>query len=167
MATDEDRFTAFVEARGPALRRTAYLLTGDWHEAQDLAQSALVKLYLAWSRVESDGAEAYARRVLARTFVDSRRRFWRRERPTEHLPDVAELDAPTDARLDMWRALGSLTPIQRSVLVLRFWEDQSVEQVAAVLGLPPGTVKSQTRRALAQLRASLGVNSAATGSDLP
>ena len=126
----DDAFTAFVAARGSALRRTAYLMTGDWHEAEDLTQTALAKLYLAWPRVTSEGAEAYARRIVARAFIDARRRLWRREQPTEQLPDRPGPVDRVEERLDLGHALARLSPSHRAVLVLRFWEDMSLEQVA-------------------------------------
>jgi RNA polymerase sigma-70 factor (sigma-E family) len=153
----DDEFTAFVFARGPALRRTAFLMTGDWHRAEDLTQSALAKLYVAWPRVDRLGAEDYARQVLVRTVVDSRRRFWSRERPTAELPDVSVVEDQTESRVDLLRALASLPAEQRAILVLRFWEDMSVGQVAGVLALSQGTVKSRTARALDRLRSTLGV----------
>jgi RNA polymerase sigma-70 factor (sigma-E family) len=157
MPRDED-FTAFVVARGAALRRTAYLMTGDWHEAEDLTQIALAKLYLAWPRVRSDGAEAYARRIVARTFIDARRRFWRRERPTDDLPDGPAPEDRVEERLDLAQALAQLSPSHRAVLILRFWEDMSLEQVADALSLSTGTVKSQTSRALTRVRTLMGAD---------
>jgi DNA-directed RNA polymerase specialized sigma24 family protein len=79
----DDEFAAFVAARGVSLRRSAFLMTGNWHDAEDLVQTALAKLYVAWPRVRIDGAEAYARTIIARTHVDARRRFWHREQPSE------------------------------------------------------------------------------------
>ena len=162
MARD-DAFTAFVVARGPALRRTAFLMTGDWHEAEDLTQTALAKLYLAWPRVHVEGAEAYARRIIARAFIDARRRLWRREQPTEQLPDRAGPVDRVDERLDLGHALSRLSPSHRAVLVLRFWEDMSVEQVADALSLSTGTVKSQTSRALDRVRTLMGADTVLVG----
>lgn len=155
MARDEE-FTQFVAARGSALRRTAFLLTGDWHDAEDLAQTAMAKLYVAWPRVRLEGAEAYARTIMVRSLVDWRRRFWHRERPSDVLPDLPGDSPPPDDRMDLARALASLPVGQRAVLVLRFWEDLSVEQVSKVLGVSAGTVKSRTSRALESMRAVMG-----------
>jgi len=155
MARDEE-FTQFVVARGPALRRTAYLMTGHWADAEDLTQTAFSRLYLAWPRVRVDGAEGYARMILARSLVDARRRFWHRERPTSALP---EQPGPTDLaedRLDLRRALALLPTSQRVVLVLRFWDDLTVQEVADVLRLSPGTVKSRTSRGLNAMRSVMG-----------
>jgi RNA polymerase sigma-70 factor (sigma-E family) len=164
MSRDDD-FTAFVVARGPALRRTAFLMTSDWHEAEDLTQTALAKLYLAWPRVRSDGAEAYARRIVARTFIDARRRFWRREQPTERVPDSAGPLDRVDERLDLAQALAQLSASHRAVLVLRFWEDMSLEQVADALSLSTGTVKSQTSRALERVRTLMGADAVLVGTE--
>jgi RNA polymerase sigma-70 factor (sigma-E family) len=155
----EAEFTAFVSARGATLRRTAYLMTGDWDEAQDIVQTSLAKLYVAWPRVESAGAESYVRRVIANVFVDGRRRSWRREHPTEVLPEQTAVSVgDTEDRLVLLEALATLPPAHRAVLVLRFWEDMSVEQVSDALSIPVGTVKSQSARGLEKLRAVLGVD---------
>ena len=155
MARDEE-FTQFVVARGPALRRTAYLMTGQWTDAEDLTQTALSRLYLAWPRVRLDGAEGYARIILARSLVDARRRFWHRERPTSQLPERADLRDLAEDRVDLGRALALLPTSQRVVLVLRFWDDLTVQEVADVLRVSPGTVKSRTSRALETMRSLLG-----------
>jgi RNA polymerase sigma-70 factor (sigma-E family) len=160
-ARDED-FVAYYIARGNELRNTAYLLCGDWHLAEDLTQIAFTKLYRAWHRIQRhDVLDQYARRVLLRAFLDERRRPWRREYPT--VPDSPALDSPApddpvpDERMLMETALSSLSKRHRAVLVLRFWADLSVETVADILGCSTGTVKSQTARGLANLRAALGI----------
>jgi len=155
MARDEE-FTQFVVARGPALRRTAYLMTGQWADAEDLTQTALSRLYLAWPRVRLDGAEGYARMILARSLVDARRRFWHRERPTSELPELPDLADLAEDRVDLGRALALLPTSQRVVLVLRFWDDLTVQEVADVLRVSPGTVKSRTSRALETMRSLMG-----------
>jgi RNA polymerase sigma-70 factor (sigma-E family) len=153
-----EEFRSFVGLRGPALRRAAYLLCGNWHDAEDLTQTALTKMFLAWPRVRPATAEAYARRVLVRCFLDTTRRPWRREAPVDAVPDrpapqaVAE-DA--DTRLAVASLLRELAPGQRAVLVLRFWEDLSIAQTAETLGCTEGTVKSQTSKGLAVLRRAL------------
>lgn len=150
-ATDADRFAAYYAARYRALRRTAYLLCGDWYEAEDLTQAAFVRLYLAWSRVRANGAHAYARRVLLNEFLGRRRRG--RELPVEAVPDRPGPAAGSpDDRVDLSAALRAVPPQQRAVVVLRYWEGLSVEQTAALLRVAPGTVKSQASRGLAALR---------------
>lgn len=155
---DRDReYVEFVEAVGGTLRRTAFLVCGDWHRADDVVQDALYKLYLAWARVDRGGNPlAYARRVVVNAALDQARRPWRREVPTEELPDrIAPHGDPAgqfSARDDMLIALGSLGPRQRACVVLRYYEDLSVEQTAEILGCSAGTVKSQTARALGSLR---------------
>lgn len=151
-------YVEFVDARRPGLLRTAYLLCGDWHRAEDLVQQALVKLYVAWPRLVVRGTEdAYVRRALVTTNVDEWR--WRRRRPETSVAAVRdEAPAPADGADDrdaLRRALLDLPAGQRAVLVLRFWLDQSVEQVAADLDVSTGTVKSQTARALQRMRAVL------------
>ncbi len=151
----EQGFTDYFASRSSALRGTAYLLCGDWYRAEDLVQNAFVKLYRAWHRVAAhDTLDAYTRRILVRTYLDENRRgFFFRERPTA-VP--AEAIAPpagsTEDRLVLLRALESVPPRQRAVLVLRFWEDLSVEATARVMGCTAGTVKSQTARGLEALR---------------
>ncbi|MEV4538872.1 SigE family RNA polymerase sigma factor [Asanoa sp. NPDC049518] len=160
----EDDFREFVAARSPALLRTAYLLTGDWATAEDLLQTALTKIYLAWRRLgEIEAVEPYARRVLVNTSISWWRRRWHGERPTEVLPERAVADR-VDEQLErdaLWRHVQSLPARQRAVLVLRFYEDLSEAQTAAILDISTGTVKSQTSRALSTLRGRLGAERAA------
>ena len=153
----DDEFVAYYTARGGHLRSTAYLLCGDWHLAEDLVQTTFTKLYRAWPRIEQrDSLDGYARRVLVRAFLDERRRPWRREQATAPespaLDGVAAPGAAPDDRMALDQALAGLSERHRAVLVLRFWADLSVEQVADLLGCSTGTVKSQTSRALARLR---------------
>lgn len=155
----EDEFREFVAARSAALLRTAYLLAGDWATAEDLLQTALTKTYLAWKRLgEIEAVEPYARRVLVNTATSWWRRRWHGERPTEVLPerpapDMIEEQLERDA---LWRHVRTLPARQRAVLVLRFYEDMTEAQTAAMLNISPGTVKSQTFRALNTLRRRLG-----------
>jgi RNA polymerase sigma-70 factor (sigma-E family) len=146
-------FDEFVRARSAALGRTAYLLTGNRHDAEDLLQSALARVALRWLVV--DDAEAYARRVLY-TQAISRWRALRR-RPPESLGGLPVQAAPSEPEVELRvvleRALGRLTPRQRAVLVLRYYEDRSEVETATILGCAVGTVKSQTRHALGRLRA--------------
>ena len=153
---DEDDFVAYYTARGAVLRRTAYLLCGDWHLAEDLTQTTFTKLYQAWRRIERhDVLDQYARQVLLRTFLDERRRPWRREVSTAEPDSGGYVDDEPDDRLVLRTALLRLPRRRRAVLVLRFWVDLSVDQVAEILGCPIGTVKSQTARGLADLRRQL------------
>ncbi|WP_243422267.1 SigE family RNA polymerase sigma factor, partial [Micromonospora globispora] len=159
----EEEFREFVAARSGALLRTAYLLAGDWPTAEDLLQTALTKTYLAWKRHGGiEAIEPYARRVLVNTSTSWWRRRWHGERPTEILPErpgVDEIEQQLD-RDALWRHLSALPARQRAVLVLRFYEDMSEAQTAALLEISPGTVKSQTSRALSTLRRRLGSEAA-------
>lgn len=155
MARDDD-FAAFVAARYRALVRTGLLLTGDTGHAEDLAQSALIRTYLAWARLrEPANAEAYARRTLVRLALRARRRRWTGEvatDPTAACPAPrADIDHE-DLVLDVRRALTALPPGQRAVLVLRYLDDQSEAETARLLGISLGTVKSRAARGLASLR---------------
>ncbi len=140
------------------MRGAAYLMCGDWHRAEDVVQTAFVKLYLAWHRVNAEGAlDQYVRQIITRSLVDEKRRPWRRERamPSHDLPDVAGNDPPAEDRMVLVQALAQVPTRQRATLVLRFFEDLSVEETAALLGVSAGTVKSQTSRGLDVLRAAL------------
>ena len=151
---DRDLFEEFVAARYAALVRAAYLLVGNRSDAEDLVQTALAKVVPVWPRIAED-PERYVRTVLARESVNRwRRRRWR-EVGVATVPDVAGLpatDAVVTERLALRRALGQLPPKQRAVVVLRFYEDLTVAEVAAILTCSEGTVKSQTHDALARLR---------------
>jgi RNA polymerase sigma-70 factor (sigma-E family) len=150
-------FSAYFAARAHALRGTAYLLCGDWHRAEDITQVAMTKLYLAWPRLRHHGMDAYARKVVVRTFLAENRRLWRRrEHVTGEPPEVSTVDGDTERRLLVEAALTAVPPRQRAVLVLRYWNDLSVEETADVLGCSPGTVKSQAARGIDALRRRLG-----------
>jgi RNA polymerase sigma-70 factor (sigma-E family) len=154
----EEEFREFVAARSSALLRTAYLLAGDWATAEDLLQTALTKTYLAWKRLGGiEAVEPYTRRVLVNTATSWWRRRWHGERPTEMLPERAGPDQHAQAleRDVLWRHVRELPPRQRAVLVLRFYEDLTEARTADLLDISPGTVKSQTARALATLRKRL------------
>ncbi|HTJ36854.1 MAG TPA: SigE family RNA polymerase sigma factor [Dactylosporangium sp.] len=160
--TDEQSYREYVAGNLDRLRRTAFLLCGDWHTADDLTSTVLVKLYRHWKRAQQfENLDAYVRRMLLRAWLDERRRQWhRRETSTDVLPDPVATDATsasdTDRRLSVLSLLGALPPRRRAVLVLRYFCDLSVEEVAEAMGCSEGTVKSQTARALESLRASLG-----------
>lgn len=144
-------FTAFVVARRGHLRRLAYALCGDWHAADDLVQTALAKVYVAWPRLRrTEATEAYARRVIVRAVVDESRRPWRREQSVLVVPDRGREDVVMECD-DLVNALQLLPPMQRRCVVLRHWLDLSVAQTAEELSISPGTVKSHTSRALARL----------------
>ncbi|MFE9744536.1 SigE family RNA polymerase sigma factor [Saccharothrix saharensis] len=154
---ERDReFGEFVDARALVMRRTAYLLCGDWHRAEDLVQTALTKLYVAWPRVRRGSVDAYARKVLVRAAIDEGRRGFRsRETVVDAVPDTA-VSGTAAGDLDVRRALALLPPGQRTVVVLRYWEDLSIAETARLLGRTEGTVKSQAAKGLAALRELLG-----------
>jgi RNA polymerase sigma-70 factor (sigma-E family) len=148
----EREFREFVRAETPALMRAAYLLAGDPHQAQDLVQSTLAGVALHW-RTASEHPHAYTRQALYHQAVSWWR--WRGRRPESLsgvLPEVIADSADHERRLVVRAALGKLTPKQRAVLVLRYFEDLSESDTAALLGCSVGTVKSQTRHALSRLR---------------
>jgi RNA polymerase sigma-70 factor (sigma-E family) len=160
---DEDGFRSWMAVRGPAIRRKAYLMTGDWHAADDLTQDVLVAVYSRWSRVaRGSNVDAYANRVLVGKYVDAARRPWRRETSVDDHVDRA--DASADQAFDavesgdsrLVRALADLSPAHRSVVVLRFVDDLSVDEIARTLDIPAGTVKSRLSRAVDALRTALG-----------
>jgi RNA polymerase sigma-70 factor (sigma-E family) len=157
MRSAEDAFIEFAELSGPRLRRTAFLLCGDWHTAEDLAQTALAKVFVAWRRINhEDAAHVYATRTLVNTYLADRRRRRPVELITDRLPERPVEQYPSESRIVVLDALATLPPRARAVIVLRYWSDQSVDQVAALLGCSAGNVKSQTARALDKLRAVLG-----------
>ncbi|HEX8002801.1 MAG TPA: SigE family RNA polymerase sigma factor [Mycobacteriales bacterium] len=147
-------FEEWVGARTPALMRTAYLLTGDWQRAEDLLQTALMRCYGRWDRI--DEHEAYVRRALVTTYAGWRRRRWVGELPGPVPDGAAPRDdaADSDARADVLRLLASLPPRQRAVVVLRYYEDLPEATIADLLGVSRGTVKSTAAKALARLRTS-------------
>jgi RNA polymerase sigma-70 factor (sigma-E family) len=157
-STRDVEFESWLLAREPALQRTAHLLTGDVHSAQDLVQETLAKLYLSWDRIRDRGSvDAYARKIL----VNEHRTAWRRpvrrrEQVTDELPDRPTGDPEYDGRREaVWRFVCSLPPKQRAVVVLRFYEQLTEVEIADLMGISEGTVKSQSSRALASLRRAL------------
>ena len=160
MSQGDQEFDAYFRARRDAVRRTAYLLCGDWHRADDHAQAAFVALHRHWGRIRDRGAlDAWMRRTLVRAVVDESRRPWRRERSTDTPPDIEAVEGPADGvatRHVLVDGLRSVPARQRAVLVLRFLEGLDVAGTAAALGCSEGTVKSQTAHGLAALRTALG-----------
>lgn len=148
-------FSEYFAARVQRFRRVAFAFCGDWHQAEDLVQAMFVQLYRRWRRVRPDTVDAYARRILLNLFLAGRRTSVR-EYVTASPP---ERESPpgrdTHARLDVERALADLTPRQRAMVVLRFLEDLPVAEVASLLGVAEGTVKSQTARGVEALRVVL------------
>lgn len=147
-------FEAYVVGAWPRLVRSAWLLTGDWHKAEDLVQTVLARAYSRWPRIKDAAPDAYLRAMLATTFLTWWRRRWRGEVPAEVLPERAAYDAHTSAELQqvVRAALLTLPRQQRAVLMLRFHADLTEAATAEVLGISVGTVKSYTARALATLR---------------
>ena len=150
-------FTEFVAARQTHLRRIAYALCGDWHRAEDLLQTSLTKLYVAWPRIRHEGGEeAYVRQIMVRANIDESRRPWRRERPNDVLPEGEGVTSPAlEERSALFDALQQLPQQQRKVVVLRHWLGLSVRETATELGINEGTVKSHSSRGLAALQAVL------------
>jgi RNA polymerase sigma-70 factor (sigma-E family) len=162
-AEESAEFEAFAHSRGQRLFRTALLLCGDWHLAEDLTQVTLAKLYASWPKVRrAENQDAYARSTLVRSYLSHRRLRRTGERPA--LGELPEGVAPDDddpaLRITLLAALAELPPRDRTVLVLRYWEDRSVEESAAELGVSAGAVRAQSLRALKRLRAVLGPQAA-------
>jgi RNA polymerase sigma-70 factor (sigma-E family) len=154
-------FNEYFAARRDAVRRTAYLLCGDWHWADDLTQAAFMRLAVGWTRVRDHGAlDAFVRTCLLRAYLSETRRAWRRRElslaevpDTRAGPDAAERSA---ARAAFTTALGRLPPRQRAVLVCRYYQDLSVAATAEALRCSQGAVKSHTARGLARMKELLG-----------
>jgi RNA polymerase sigma-70 factor (sigma-E family) len=162
-ASERDReFTEFVAARQVHLRRIAYAVCGDWHRADDLLQTALTKLYVAWPRLRRDGREeAYVRQIIVRADIDESRRPSRRERAgLDGLDGETPAGLALEERSALFDALQSLPVMQRKVVVLRHWLGLSVDETAGELGISSGTVKSHTARAVAALQTALTTRSA-------
>lgn len=151
---DEERYREYVVARTHALRRTAYLVCGDWQRAEDVVQQVLVALYVRPPR-SWDAVDGWVRTALMRKLVDESRRRWRRERSLVSLPDVPAVPDPADDRITLLSALRTLPAMQRAVVVLRYWDDLSVPDTAVALGIAEGTVKSHASRGLDALRSLL------------
>jgi RNA polymerase sigma-70 factor (sigma-E family) len=158
---DEKDFAEYFAARRDAVRRSAYLLCGDWHRADDLAQTAFVALHRRWRKIRDRGAlDAYVRRTLVRAVIDESRRPWRRERFVDEVPEAPSSDGEVGdsvaTRSALLSGLRTVPPRQRAVLVLRFLEGLDVAATAEALKCSEGTVKSQTARGLTALREALG-----------
>lgn len=156
---DPEAFTEFVTATQPALRRTAYLMCGDWSHASDHVQDGLIKVYRRWPRLHDQHALlAYARKAVTSATIDAHRRRSASEVPTDSFDERGARDhADTHGERDaLRRALDHLGPRQRACVVLRHYEDLPVGEVAEILGVSEGTVKSQTARALTALQQLLG-----------
>ncbi|MDQ0763575.1 SigE family RNA polymerase sigma factor [Streptomyces canus] len=153
-----DEYAEFAAARAGHLYRSACLLTaGDTHLAEDLVQEALGRIYVRWSRISLVGnPAAYAQTVLVRVFLTHQRRRSSRERATDVLPDVAAAGVDTPLRLTLLDALARLPAKDRAVVVLRYWEDRSIEETAGVLNASAAAVRTRCTRALKQLRGLLG-----------
>jgi len=154
----DDEYVDYVTARIPALRRLAYLLAGDEHRADDLVQQTITTLYVKWQRARAaDYLDGYVRTMLVRTFVDERRLAWARVRLFRETPEPLPFeDGGVEDRQVVRAALARVPRRQQAVLVLRFFYDLPVDEVAGILGCSSGTVKSQTSRGLATLRRLLG-----------
>jgi RNA polymerase sigma-70 factor (sigma-E family) len=152
----EDEFTEFAIARAGRLREIAFLMCGDWHQAQDLTQQTLTKVYVSWRRIRSrDNVDAYARRVLLRELLNERRLRRSSERPVADVPEAPAVSSDPDLRLTLLQALATIPAKRRAVIILRYWDDHSVERVAEIMQLSTSAVKSLTVRGLADVRAAL------------
>ena len=155
--TSAEEFAEFARVMFPRLRRTAFLLCGDWHTAEDLAQTALTKVFVSWRRIRrQDAVHAYTHRTLVNAYLADRRLKRTGELVTGWFPERPAQDGAPETRLVLLDALAALPPRSRAVVVLRYWADLSVEQVADVMGCSTGNVKRLSARALAKLRVTLG-----------
>lgn len=154
-STRDSEFEEFVLAAWPRLRRAAYLLAHDTHEAEDLVQTALARTYARWPQVRREGAYAYVHRAVVNAYIDTTRR--RRPVPSESVGDgraagVAPADHSVEERSELVELLAPLTPRERSIIVWRYYFDTPEQEVAERLGIAPGTVRSTASRALSRLR---------------
>jgi RNA polymerase sigma-70 factor (sigma-E family) len=156
----DEEFTAFVRSRGEHHLRVATLLTGSPEAAEDLVQASLLKLYQAWSRIDtSDGPDAYLRRIIVNTRRSWWRTRWRQETPVPEVPDAAAGEDAAERHavgVLVRQALARLPRQQRAVLVLRYYEDLPEAEVASLLGCSAGSVKTHAHRGLRALRGALG-----------
>lgn len=156
---DEAAFVEFAQSSRERLRRTAYLLCGDWDQASDFVQEGLIRVYVRWPRLVRNGGElGYARKAVVSAFLDHARRRSSTERPSEVDPTLGsgeDVATAVATRETLMAALAELAPRQRACVVLRYFEDLTVADTAALLRCTEGTVKSQTSRALFSLRSTL------------
>lgn len=151
---DEADFQAFVLERQTMLRRRAFLLCGNWADGDELVQEALARVYVAWPRISRGAETAYTRRTMMNLFLNDQRKR-RREVLTDETPEPMVAEPDRDLALTLTALLDDLPEKQRAVLVLRFWEDLTVPQIAECTGVAEGTIKSQISRALVALRGRL------------
>lgn len=150
-------YQEYVRARAGRLFQTAYFICGNWHDAQDLVQTSLAKVYVAWNRIEKqENTDAYVRAVMMRTYLSHRRLKRSSELPVDDFGPTPAAAEDQDLRLTLLAALRELPPRNRAVVVLRYLEGHSVEEVARMTGSTAASVKSRTSRSLTLLRDSLG-----------
>lgn len=148
---DDEAFRTFVAERQGVLRRRAFLLCGNWADGDELTQETLARVYVAWPRIGAGAHEAYTRRTMLNTYLNDQRKR-RREVLTDVVPEPALSDHDRELAMTLTDLLAGLPDKQRAVLVLRFWEDLTVPQIADCTGVAEGTIKSQISRGLAALR---------------
>lgn len=159
MADHRAEFVEYARVAAPRLRRTAYLMCRDWELAEDLTQVALTKVYVGWAKIlRRDNPDVFARKVLLRALLDHRRLRSSGETVTAYLPDTPAPPGRHALRLTLIDALQKIPPRDRAIVVLRYWEDYSIETVAELLGVSASTVTSQSARALARLRTVLSTD---------
>ena len=152
-----EEFSEFAHGAAGRLCRTAFLLCGNWHTAQDLTQMTLAKVFVSWRRINRrDGVDAYAHRTLVNTYLALMRKRSYAEMPVGRIPEQASSADSADLRIVLLQALAGLGPRARAVVILRYWEDHSVDQVAEMLGCSAGSVRTTSSRAKEKLRAALG-----------
>ena len=152
---DRAEFSVVARDRARLWRHIAYLMCGDWARAEDLVQQAMLRMYTRWHRIDPGGIDAYARKVITRLAIDESRRPYRRYEQGGELPEVAAHSSSMEDALAVRDALQQVPPKQRAAIVLRYYQELSVAETAAALGVSEGTVKSQTARGLATLRLHL------------
>lgn len=169
MTSTEDEVASFVAARRQGLMRFGFMLTGDRAAGEDLVQEALIRCLPSWGRLDPQGVEAYVRKVMVRLAWKARRNPLRMHpSPGQAEPTTADIAEMSAEKTDLRRALASLPPQQRVVLILRYWQDLSEAEIAELLGCRQGTVKSRASRAYAQLRQELGwSDDAAIANNMP
>ena len=154
--TPDEEFADFAQTASPQLRRTAFLLCGNWHTAEDLVQTTLAKVFVSWRKIRRrDAVRAYAARTLVNSYLADKRSKRNSEFLTDRFPERPVEPPAPETRMVVLGVLATLPPRARAVVVLRYWEDLSVDQVAAALGCSPGNVKSLSAGALGKLRAVL------------